>query len=250
LKASTRRGVDTRNLILDVAEKLFAESGPAAVTVRAIATAANINTQAVNYHFGTKDRLFEEMFGRRVGPVNRERLERLDACMQRDSVPSLEQLVDAFVRPILRLRQESLGHERALVVMQFQARAVASPSEFEFSYLKLHFEPVRSRFMSAFSAMLPQLAIEDVIWRYNFMCGAIIYSMAGPMRMLRPPESMAGVKLRDVDNEEAAIENLVRFVSAGFRAGSLYTEARRTHGVETPRLPAVGATNTPHRFAL
>lgn len=225
MKASTPRGIDTRNLILDVAEKLFAENGPAAVTVRTIAVAANINTQAVNYHFGSKERLFEEMFGRRMGPVNRERLERLDACMQRGRVPSIEDLVDAFVRPILHLRQDSLGHERALVVMQFQARAVSHPGEAEFSYLKVHFEPLRSRFMSALSGILPHLSIEDVIWRYNFMCGAILYSMAGPSRMLHPPESMAGIALRDAGREEAAVDQLVRFLSAGFRAESLYGRA-------------------------
>lgn len=220
----TPRGSETRNLILDVAEKLFAENGPAAVTVRTIAAAADINTQAVNYHFGSKTRLFEEMFGRRMGPVNRQRLERLEACMRKGRLPSIEELVDAFVRPILRLRQESSGHERALVVMQFQARAVAHPGEAEFSYLKIHFEPLRSRFMSALSAILPHLAIEDVIWRYNFMCGAILYSMAGPSRMLHPPESMAGIALRDAEREEAAIEQLVSFLSAGFRAPSLYRE--------------------------
>ena len=222
MKTKTPRGGATRNLILDVAERLFAQNGPAAVTVRSIAAAANINTQAVNYHFGTKDQLFEEMFGRRVGPVNVERLERLEACMAKGRSPQLEEVVAAFVRPMLRLRQDSLGHERALVVMQFQARAIASPAEFEFSYLKSHFEPVRSRFISAFSTILPQLSIEDVIWRYNFMCGAIVYSMAGPMRMLHLPESLAGARLKDADNEEASIHHLVRFASAGFRAASLY----------------------------
>ena len=56
------------------------------------------------------------------------------------------------------------------------------------------------------------------------MCGAILYSMAGPTRMLSPPESMAGVSLREVHNEEAAIDHLVRFLSAGFRAESLFSD--------------------------
>ena len=190
--------------------------------MRTIAAAAGINTQAVNYHFGSKDLLFEEMFTRRIDPVNRERLEGLDACMAKGRKPLLEEVVDAFVRPILRLRQESFGHEHALVVMQFQARAIASPGEFEFSYLNAHFEPLRSRFIPAFATMLPELSIEDVVWRYNFMCGAILYSMAGPMRMLHLPASLAGAKLRDADSEEVGIEHLVRFLAAGFRAGSLY----------------------------
>jgi AcrR family transcriptional regulator len=238
LSARTHRGDRTRELILDVAERLFAHNGPSAVTVRTIAAAAGINTQAVNYHFGSKDRLFEEMFERRIGPVNRERLERLAACTAGKTPPLLEDVIDAFVRPILRLRQESLGHERALVVMQFQARAIANPGEFEFGYLKAHFEPVRSRFISALCAMLPGLAVEDVVWRYNFMCGAILYSMAGPMRMLHLPESHAGVKLHDADNEAAAIDNLVQFLGAGFRAASLYRGAAQAEKVARLRTRA------------
>lgn len=225
MKATTPRGIDTRNMILDVAEKLFAENGPSAVTVRTIAQAANINTQAVNYHFGSKERLFEEMFGRRMGPVNRERLERLDVCLAGKRAPAIEDVIDAFVRPILQLRSDAEGREQALVVMQFQARAVSHPGEEEFSYLKVHFEPLRSRFMTALSSILPHLAIEDVIWRYNFMCGAILYSMAGPSRMLHPPENMAGIRLRDAGQESVAIDQLVRFLAAGFGAPSRYATA-------------------------
>lgn len=216
------RGRVTRELILDVAERLFAQHGPAGVTIRSIASEAGTNTQALNYHFGTKDRLFEEMFRRRVSPVNAERLERLDVCTAKGRLPSIEEVVDAFVRPILRLRQESLGHERALVVMQFQLRMVSNPGDKEFTYLRSYFEPLRSRFISALSRILPHLEIEDVIWRYNFMCGAILYSMAGPTRMLYPPDSIAGAKLRGFDHEGAAIDQLVRFLSEGFRARSLY----------------------------
>jgi AcrR family transcriptional regulator len=218
----TPRGQGTRELILDVAERLFAQHGPAGVTIRSIASEAGTNTQALNYHFGTKDRLFEEMFRRRVGPVNAERLELLDACTANGRLPSTDEVVNAFASPILRLRQESSGHERALVVMQFQLRTVSNPGDKEFAYLRSYFEPVRSRFISALSRILPHLAIEDVIWRYNFMCGAILYSMGGPARMLYPPESLAGAKLRDTDDEGAAIRQLVRFVSEGFRAASLY----------------------------
>ena len=222
------RGQVTRELILDVAERLFAQHGPAGVTIRSIASEADTNTQALNYHFGTKDRLFEEMFRRRVAPVNAERLERLDACTAKGRLPSIEEAVDAFVRPILRLRQESLGHERALVVMQFQLRMVSNPGDKEFAYLRSYFEPLRSRFISTLSRILPHLEIEDVIWRYNFMCGAILYSMGGPARMLYPPQSLAGAKLRDFDDEGAAIDQLVRFLSDGFRARSLYEDVAST----------------------
>jgi len=183
------------------------------------------------------------MFGRRMGPVNRERLERLDACLAGKRAPTIEDVVDAFVRPILQLRSDAEGREQALVVMQFQARAVSHPGEEEFSYLKVHFEPLRSRFMSALSSILPQLAIEDVIWRYNFMCGAILYSMAGPSRMLHPPENMAGIRLRDAGQEGVAIDQLVRFLAAGFRAPSRYATAGAAPKKASPPVPRTRKTS-------
>lgn len=234
--SKTPRGKITRDLILDVAEKLFAANGPAAVTIRSIAAAASVNTQAVNYHFGSKDRLFEEMFARRVGPVNAERLALLDACTAKGRKADLEQVLDAFVRPLLRLRQGA-GRQRAAVVMQFMARALALQGDAEFAYLQAHFEPVRNRFITALCAILPGLGIEDVIWRYNFMCGAMTYAMGGPARMTRLPASLAGAKVKDADDEAAAIEHLVRFLSAGFRAEALYGRAERSR-VRSIRSPS------------
>ena len=45
---------DTRERILDAAESLFIEHGFAATSLRAIATLAQVNLAATNYHFGSK----------------------------------------------------------------------------------------------------------------------------------------------------------------------------------------------------
>jgi len=49
----------TRQRILVVAERLFAERGIGFVSVRDITTEARANTAAINYHFGSKDGLLE-----------------------------------------------------------------------------------------------------------------------------------------------------------------------------------------------
>ena len=46
---------DTRTVLLDVAEKLFAQFGVEGVSVRDIAKEAGANLGAVNYHFESKD---------------------------------------------------------------------------------------------------------------------------------------------------------------------------------------------------
>ena len=52
----------TRERLLDEAERLFAQKGYNAVTVREITAAAGSNLAAVNYHFGNKENLYVEVF--------------------------------------------------------------------------------------------------------------------------------------------------------------------------------------------
>ena len=67
----------TRALILDAAERLYAERGFGDVTLRDIVAAAGVNLVAVNYHFGSKDELIAELFVTRGIATNRERLTEL-----------------------------------------------------------------------------------------------------------------------------------------------------------------------------
>jgi AcrR family transcriptional regulator len=57
---------DTRERILDTAERLFAERGFAGTSVREITDAAAANLGAVNYHFQSKENLYAEVFARRA----------------------------------------------------------------------------------------------------------------------------------------------------------------------------------------
>ena len=60
---------DKRDDILDVAEKLFAEQGFEAVSVREISKAADINIAMVSYYFGSKEKLYEEVISRKLTPT-------------------------------------------------------------------------------------------------------------------------------------------------------------------------------------
>ena len=60
--------VVTKERILDAAERLFAERGFAATSLRSITAAAGVNLAAVNYHFRSKEALLEAVFTRRLGP--------------------------------------------------------------------------------------------------------------------------------------------------------------------------------------
>ena len=62
----TSKTQDKRDDILDVAEKLFAEQGFEAISVREISKAADINIAMVSYYFGSKEKLYEEVVNRKL----------------------------------------------------------------------------------------------------------------------------------------------------------------------------------------
>ena len=70
---------DTKERLLDAAESLFADHGFAATSLRMITSAAGVNLASVNYHYGSKEALIQAVLERRLGPLNRDRLRRLDA---------------------------------------------------------------------------------------------------------------------------------------------------------------------------
>ena len=70
---------DTKERILDAAERLFGRHGIEQSSLRAITAEAGVNLAAVNYHFQSKEVLARAVFARRIGPVNRRRLEMLES---------------------------------------------------------------------------------------------------------------------------------------------------------------------------
>jgi AcrR family transcriptional regulator len=169
-------GQRARTRILDTAEALFAGAGPAAVTLRSIAAAADVNVAAVNYYFGSKEKLFEEMFLRRIVPLNEERLTRLEACTEAaGGAPTLEDIVTAYVMPALRLKDEANTNARAVIV-----QALPEVNEL----LVRYYARVREAFVEALQQAVPHLAPQEVVWRYYWMGGSVMVALAVPPGMV------------------------------------------------------------------
>src|ERR1700759_3211971 len=96
----------TRDRLLDAAERLFAEHGYQATTMRGLTSEADANIAAVNYHFGCKQSLLEAVVHRALAPVVAERRRRLQAL---GDDPSVEAVVDAIVGPLLDCADPLLG---------------------------------------------------------------------------------------------------------------------------------------------
>jgi AcrR family transcriptional regulator len=88
--------------LLDAAERIFAEQGIEAASVRAITQAAGANIAAVNYHFGSKQDLVQALLERRVTEMHDARRPFLDRALSAPSVAPRD-IATVWVRPLAEL---------------------------------------------------------------------------------------------------------------------------------------------------
>jgi len=204
---------ETKDRILDAAERLFAEHGFDATSLRMITTAAGVNLAAVNYHFRSKDSLIEAVFGRRIGPVNKERLEMLTAAERAaGSGPlSLEAVVRAFVEPVVRIRSARGRHGDE--IGRLFGRIYSDPCEAARNSFFGHMREILRPFTSAFRRALPDLPMVELLWKIHFGVGVLAHTLAGIQHL----QAISG-GLCDASDPDAVIERVVSFVCAGMRA--------------------------------
>ena len=219
---TTAAAADTKTLILDAAEQAFADLGFGAASLRHIIARAGVNLAAIHYHFGGKDALIAAVFGRRISWLTRERLALLDACEANPDGkgPSLEEILEAFVGPALRLTTDPAKGGRVFV--RLFGRTMAEPSEQLQTMLNDEFGTTVSRFLAALQCALPHLSRAELCWRFQFAVGAMGYLMADPQNL-----KSSSTGLCDPADTETALRELVKFLAAGLRAGVAGRGARR-----------------------
>ncbi len=193
---------NTRDRILDAAESLIIENGFAATSLRAIASAANVNLAATHYHFGSKLGLLAAVFHRRVQPVDDARIAALDALEARSEPLSVKAIVTAFLSPILFSPPEEALFEK---LPNLIGRIMGEPESLTKPLLENEFTEVARRYQSALRKALPHLSEVDIQWRFHFLIGSMIHLL----RFQAPLNAIAPKPLNE------AAQELVSFVVAG-----------------------------------
>lgn len=128
-RAPRADGDATRQQILQVAGRLYAERGVDGVTSRAICLAAGINMAAVNYHFGSKDGLYEAVLVAAHGQL--VQLDELEALARMTGSP--EARLGALIRLIL---SHGVGDLAASWALRVLLRELTGPPSVHFEALR------------------------------------------------------------------------------------------------------------------
>lgn len=181
--------------------------------MRMITGRAGVNLASVNYHFGSKEALIQDVFRRRLTWLNEERLNALERFEKEAQGAPLKphQIVEAFFGVSLRMAADTEhgGH----TFMRLLGRTYTEPSAFVRQFLADEYAAVVPRFKEALFRSLPDVPPEEILWRFHFMLGAMSYAIAGT-------DALQLVAEHELDEKdpEALARRLMPFLLGGLRA--------------------------------
>jgi len=205
---------DTKERILDAAERLFARQGFHATSLRAITGEAEVNLAAVNYHFGSKEALLDAVFERRLTPLNHLRLDGLQKVMEEaiasGGPPQVESLLRAFLEPTMRLLCPEAGGGHFVLLVGY---GLVDPEGPVGKAFLARMKPILSLLYESLCEALPNLPKEEVFRRLQFVLGTFAHTLrwcgrtANPQPATSPPPDSTVLG-----------ESVIRFATAGMEA--------------------------------
>lgn len=205
---------DTKEKILDAAEAIFASKSFRGTTMRAITGKADVNLAAVNYHFGSKQALLEEVIKRRIIPLNRIRRERLEevrnSARNKKCTPDIKDVMYAFIEPTLQFKDSGPGAKNFFT---FIGRSFTDPDDTVRQVFMRFIKPIFQLLFETTSSALPHLPREQIFWRLMFSMGSLFHTIniCGNMKA-----DFMGMRCET--DTESLVNQIIPFVTAGMKA--------------------------------
>lgn len=206
--------MDTKDKILDAAQRLIGDQGYAATSVRHIIAEASVNLAAIHYHFGTKEDLLDAIVARKAGVVNEERMLLLDRVEAEAGTrpPSAKKVLEAWLVPMAEAADRDPGFVR--LMGRVMAEGMMQ------SIVEKHFKEAAERIAGALRRATSDLSDEEFRWRMHFMFGTMAYTMCGKNEVT----GLGG----DTRDFRGRIDRMITFLTAGFQAPA--TRLKKTEG--------------------
>lgn len=189
-KPGPRSDINSREALLEVAEEVFSIHGIDGSSVRNIAQTAGLGVGAVHYHFGSKDGLVKAVLaGRAMQIVERSRELALQ-LERRGGAITIDELVDAIIRPYFEVIDDDPGRGLRTVKMISLMATQQDPRWIELATATGE-PPISSLVVELISRALPDLdsdrarrvaslAISSVILQLANMDSPVFAHAVGP----------------------------------------------------------------------
>ena len=202
---------EARQRLLDSAEQLFAEKGFDSTSVRDLTELAKCNIAAVNYHYGSKENLYQKVFHKHFTLMRETRITGINQVMQNHgSQTTLEQLIEAFARAFLEpLLDDSSGR----LTMRLMMREMTDPRLPADMFFEEMVKPVFTVLLGAMQQIFP-----DLDQRNAQKC---VHSLIAQLIHVVQVRSFF-TRIQKLDhpmlNLQEMLDHIVQFTAAGMKA--------------------------------
>lgn len=200
-----RDGLSTRITVLEAAGQVFAERGFIEATSKEICERAGANSAAVNYYFGGKESLYEEV----LVEAHRQMvsLEDLDVIILSDDAP--EQKLRAFLQQMLQTAAAS----PALWGIKIYLRELASPSPFVTKAMTTTVLPKADKLRSLVRE------ITGLPWESEQLQRATAFVVIPCISLIMFPDALRTIILpASAAGSEGLLEDMLTYALGGLRA--------------------------------
>lgn len=189
----------TKDKIIEAALGIIAQEGFQKVTIRKIAVNAGVNVAAVNYHFGSKEKVLNEALEHVMVQIKK-----IFRCLQDDEkspearlgmfVEKYSNILFKYPDPVKNLIHQSI-HERS-VINNFQ-------------------EYLRIEGVDLIKKTIRQIRVEEEDFILSMRTAQLLSSMAFPVLLGNRAEEIFGIELQNIDNRRIYADLLVKNILNG-----------------------------------
>ena len=199
--------IETKDQILDVAERAIAQHGYAGTTLRQIVNQANVNLAAVHYHFGSKEGLLRAVMARISEPIVSAQIAALEQLLENRTQPlSVEKILSAYLNPALFCVIQH--HQARPTRAQFIGRSRTEPEPVQ-QIAHEQFGPGTEKVLDALQRALPNQSRAQIEWKLDLVVTCLI-------RVLAQAGKPGALLAKNTDQDfEVAVSKLVSFVLPG-----------------------------------
>ena len=197
--------------LLDAAEELFGEHGFNNTSVRKIAAEAGCNLAAVNYYFGSKDKLYIEVWRRHLLIMRERIIVSINKVMSENAKETyLDDLLKSFATAFLEPIKDKSKAYRLIKLMDHEMVEPHLPKNM---FLEEMIMPTFNAMQNALVKIYPGLDKSKV----PFLLFSIIGQLVHLIRVQTLFDQSYPIQLPGFDLDEA-VNHIVKFSAAGIRA--------------------------------
>jgi len=196
--------------LIDAAEGFFCEHGFEGTSVRDIATAAGCNVASVSYYFGGKERLYMEVWRRRILAVRDNQIMSIEKVMSTKGSPSLEELLRSFAEAFIGSLVDEAKSGRLTKLMTREMLDRHLPPNM---FVDEMINPTLGVMQKALAVTCPKLQKSQVPLVVFSVIGQLIHAVR--VKTMFEQSDRPDLPIFDL---AAMIDHIIKFSTAGIRA--------------------------------